>query len=64
MNNCTCVYPTDNNTFIVTLVGIILTFSVSTLDLLINAYIGVKKRHLVSSCCGSFCIYDSEKDDR
>lgn len=64
MNNCTCVYPTDNNTFIVTLVGIILTFGVSTLDLLINAYIGVKKRHLVSSCGMCSCIYDSEKEDK
>jgi len=42
----------------------LITGLISLLDLAVNTYIGVKKRHFTSSCCKGICscAYDSESE--
>lgn len=40
------------------------TLLISMIDLFVNSYIGVKKRHLSSSCCDGFLEMDYSSDDK
>lgn len=62
------VSPTDTSlktSDIVLIITTIMTGLFSLADLLVNTYIGYKKRHFTSSCCEGFCscVYDSESQD-
>jgi hypothetical protein len=50
---------------IVLIITTIMTGLFSLADLLVNTYIGYKKRHFTSSCCEGFCscAYDSESQE-
>lgn len=63
--NTTCPLADTRTSDIVLIATTIITGLLSLADLAINAYVGVKKRHLTSSCCSGVCscVYDSESQD-
>ena len=63
MNNCTLA-PPDNTQTVLLIVTTVGTLVISTLDLFINTYVAVKKRHLHSECCGSVLDYTSEAEEK
>lgn len=58
MSNSTSVPGQLTSSEIILITTTVLTGLISLADLIINAYIGVKKRHFTSSCCKGLCSVD------